>query len=266
LLFNLIQDYDLITLNEAFFGFGNPVDHLIFAAKQNGFPFAFHSPIPSIFSKHFVDGGVLLISKFKLSNHHWFKYHKSNGIDSLSEKGILYSRVHFDEDFDIHLFSTHMQANYPKVMKKCIRTRVSQFDQLKKVIEKHAFDSMPVIVTGDFNVDSNKNNGEEYQYLLKHLKIEEYDLVDSMSNQYEPTFGVDEKYFTSKNDYQSKQRIDYVLLFLPKVVRKKKIESFSTHVVQFKNIFPPLTQLSDHFGLNVEFNLSFSYHQLSEGA
>jgi len=183
---------------------------LINEAKKKGFHYYSRNPSPKFFSAQFVDGGLLVLSKFPIVAEEFIVYDQGIQSDALAAKGVLYTKIQLrngmasngDREKDknsaggmngkglqLHLFNTHMQASYNSVKNlqqkdryEAIRT--SQLKNLREfVFEKTKGDSFPIVLLGDFNVNGRKgqfngSDSEEYLHMLDQINIPCFELND----------------------------------------------------------------------------------------
>lgn len=164
----ILDNFDVICLQEMFSSFCNRKQELIKYANKSGLFFYCEPPCPSFFSKYLVDSGLILLSRFPITEKEFCPYTYNILSDSLGQKGILYVKVKVG-DTNLCLFSTHMQASYFDCSENqwnlAIQTRTDHTDELisyvSKVIQKkfntegegivhtHKF-----LILGDFNIDA----------------------------------------------------------------------------------------------------------------
>ncbi len=105
-----------------------------------------------------IDGGLVILVKppYKIIAASAFLFSSGEDWDAHASKGALYARVQLDPDNSdcyIHVFNTHLQADYPG--KSYAGIRKAQIDELIEFIGKCTADDQdghPVVLTGDFNI------------------------------------------------------------------------------------------------------------------
>ena len=184
-----------------------------------------------------TNSGLLAMSKYPIVKTKGL-YYQDKGIpavadDAIADKGALYTRIKKDGK-KYHIFSTHVQSRfrYPGA----IEVREKQLKALKEFIDEQKIPATePVIIVGDFNIDSanpetRKINYEHYPKMLKVLNATD---VRPTGYQFTAIFDKEnQKKFGSKG-----QRIDYVLYS-------------NTHLKPTKatvTVQKQLGDLSDHF-------------------
>jgi endonuclease/exonuclease/phosphatase family metal-dependent hydrolase len=110
------------------------------------------------------NGGVVLVSKYPiiLEDSVIYNNNEISGTDSLSAKGILYTKI-LKNNKNFHIFSTHMQAWHEK---KDEIMRFSEARRINKLIlDKKISNNESVFIIGDLNIDSIINKKE-----INHFK------------------------------------------------------------------------------------------------
>ena len=148
-------------------------------------------PAPSLFSGPFVDGGLVILSRFPIIEHDFEPYPYGVLSDGLSYKGILYAKILVRPGHVLHLFNTHTQASYfdsdLETFAKTFETRARQLEHLRAYIAWKTADAREglIIVAGDFNVPGPTGIKEAKSY-TEHLKgfpgFERH--VDALNNEY----------------------------------------------------------------------------------
>ncbi len=107
-----------------------------------------------------MDGGVIIVSKHPFAKTVEWVYEKGVSWDAKAHKGALYALVNKDGKF-YHIFGTHPQAPYgaggqgEDLKQKTLDKILSQYKSLRKFIESQDIpENQPVIVGGDFNIDT----------------------------------------------------------------------------------------------------------------
>jgi sphingomyelin phosphodiesterase len=70
------------------------------------------SPSPGILSGYLIDGGLLTISRFPITEQRFQPFRFGVLSDTLAMKGVLYTRIELEKERTLHLFNTHLQASY----------------------------------------------------------------------------------------------------------------------------------------------------------
>jgi len=109
-------------------------------------------------------GGVLIFSKYPLTELESIKYSRCKGIDCAGNKGAMLVEVQHPAH-KFQLFGTHMQAGGNHEIKK------SQYEEAAELLKRHQQQGMPQFVAGDFN--THKDDTTLYPYLVDYLKAED---------------------------------------------------------------------------------------------
>ncbi len=140
--------------------------------------------------------GLMVFSKYKLNDFKFKEFTKGEGLDKLSQKGIVGVRL-VKDGRDIAVFVTHLQAGGKD---KTIRP-----DQLRESNEfisgfTKGRKNMVAIMAGDFNIASNKSG---YQTI--------FDKLAGAADTYKAECSVLKK--SARYDDDPAKRIDYLLTF-----------------------------------------------------
>lgn len=111
LLKSYIKNYDVVCLQEVFGCFSFRKFDLIKYASEVGFQYFAESPSPGFFSRFFMCGGLLTLSKYPINYSNYLPYKNGSNFDKLTKKGCLYTRININNSV-IHVFNTHLQASY----------------------------------------------------------------------------------------------------------------------------------------------------------
>ena len=77
-----------------------------------GFYYSAVSPAPGLFEWSVIDGGLLTLSRFPIVEKEFEPFKCALLSDSLSKKGILYTKIQVSGDHHVKIFNTHTQATY----------------------------------------------------------------------------------------------------------------------------------------------------------
>ncbi|MEZ6138215.1 MAG: endonuclease/exonuclease/phosphatase family protein [Pirellulaceae bacterium] len=167
--------------------------------------------------RHFVNGGLLLLSRFPVIESHTHTYRHasrflSNGVysDGFAAKGILHARIKInDSGMMVDCFLTHLESQSSSAREK-------QITEMCEFISSHAHDTETIVLMGDFNIVATDHAiVEDY---ARTATSEYQRLMDSLAN-VRSTFadvGGDQDCGTSdaiSND--GGERIDYVFIAPP---------------------------------------------------
>jgi endonuclease/exonuclease/phosphatase family metal-dependent hydrolase len=175
----VLPKYDVICLQEMFGAYSNRRSYLIQKAREAGFLYHVKSPNPTALSSHFIDGGLLILSRFPIVSHEFCPYSRGIGSDYYVYKGALYAEIQIG-DSRLHLYTTHAQATYDTSLKYFLK-RSQQFvcfqKFVKESLKRHKYqDGESVLLTGDFNVDGRD------PMRFKSRKMEVFSLFKELPN------------------------------------------------------------------------------------
>jgi endonuclease/exonuclease/phosphatase family metal-dependent hydrolase len=183
-------------------------------------------------------GGVLIFSKYPLTELESIKYTQCKGIDCAGHKGVLLVEVAHPAG-KFQLSGTHMQAGGGKELKE------SQYAEAGALLKKHQQPGVPQFAAGDFN--THKDNPELYDTLLRALDAQDGEITGDQ------LFTTDHL-LNDMETYEPTHRsvIDYVF-FRPNGVRSV---SSSRYVRRFQQQWHPKHKdLSDHFAMILKMHL-----------
>jgi endonuclease/exonuclease/phosphatase family metal-dependent hydrolase len=170
----LLDCYDIVCLQECFGALNNRKQELIKYANKTGLFFFVDSPSPSFFSKFMCDGGLLTLSRFPIIESKYREFRYCVLSDSLSNKGILYSKIKI-RDSNVIVFNTHLQASYfgsPQYLWNIsVQTRLDHIDELCEFVKEilsttHVDEATTVLLMGDFNADAHNYEKKISVYII----------------------------------------------------------------------------------------------------
>jgi endonuclease/exonuclease/phosphatase family metal-dependent hydrolase len=185
LIENKFANFDIICLQEVFGNFNNRKNKLKNEMEKKGFKYSSTCYNCFFCNGKIIDCGLLILSRYKILKTKFQSFETSTNIDSFSEKGILYCEINLTNNIPIHVFCLHMQASYTYVPNEnSIKVREKQLDIIcnfiKLIINDKDTPIGPIILTGDFNINSLINSNlnkeenniiiEEYNNLNKKMK------------------------------------------------------------------------------------------------
>lgn len=123
-----------------------------------------------LFSNSFIDGGLLILSRFPIIESDFKNYNYGFLSDAFTYKGVLYAKI-IIQDRVLHLFNTHTQASYfsstVEAFKESINTRADQIKTVRKFIEDKTQGSHHndlIMLCGDLNVNALKSDRSIHSY------------------------------------------------------------------------------------------------------
>jgi len=276
-----IDRFDVVCLQEMFNLANYRQQLLLRIARERGFPYYAKSVNPHWLSGKFIDAGLVILSRYPILETDGMIYRSGNQIDSWAAKQVIYAKVQVAPTFFVHVFTTHMQASYYDnhesinvINDKARATQVQEMaDFIKQKTERSPY---PVLITGDFNIDSRGENGE-YKYMMNTITASKPLAKDLLKEADHPiTYGdyvevphttepeklvpaPREVVLTHKADYCCGLSIDYIILAdTEENQREKVMEVVDTKVEQFfvnQQQFR-FSQLSDHYGVSTTLRIN----------
>ncbi|KAJ1663920.1 hypothetical protein IW140_003817 [Coemansia sp. RSA 1813] len=165
---HILPNYDIVCLQEMFEYASSRRSRLLVAAQKMGFGFYAASERQFPWNVA-IDGGLVIMSRFPIVATESLVYTRGMGPDWIPKKGVVYVKVAVHaKDADlaeapathVHVFTTHTQASYGEVVitQPDVKIRLAQLHEfhnfLESVLPKNRAPGEPVVLTGDFNVDS----------------------------------------------------------------------------------------------------------------
>ncbi|KAJ1729996.1 hypothetical protein LPJ61_003252 [Coemansia biformis] len=161
---HILPNYDVVCLQEMFEFASSRRSRLVAAAEKLGFRYYVLSERKYVWSLG-IDGGLAILSRLPVDTTDSFEYQRGIGPDWIASKGVLYAKIAVRvegarEPTHVHLFTTHTQASYGEVVvtQPDVKRRLAQLHEfhnfLEEVLPRHRAAGEPVVLTGDFNVDS----------------------------------------------------------------------------------------------------------------
>lgn len=251
-----LKDFDIVCFQEAFGYCTNRKDILIYEAAKRGFYYFYTHPVPSFNSIQSFDGGLLIISRFKIEEKEFYPYTYANDIDAIINKGLLYAKIKIKNQ-TLHLLTTHLQASYYHKSEEQLYinfiTRKTQVEEmcyyLDKCLKKHVKNKDDkVLLMGDFNVPVGskhdslsapifKKFNSEYEYFLNELNSYPFyktvDIYLTEKKEFPHTYGGNDPILNDPIDYDAKCTLDYIFElqchldfeFKDKNIEKEKIST-----------------------------------------
>jgi len=269
-----IDRFDIVCLQEMFNLANYRQQLLLRIAREKGFPYYARSVDPHWLSGKFIDAGLVILSRYPIAETDGMIYRSGNQIDSWAAKQVIYAKVQVTPHYFVHVFTTHMQASYydnhESINVINDKARATQVQEMSDFIKMKTEGSpYPVIITGDFNIDSVQENGE-YQYMINTLRASKpnvKDLLKEFNNCHPITYGdflhvpheteegrmvptPRDTILTHKADFCCGLSIDYIMIAdTEENEREKVVEVTDTQVEPFFVDGHKFGQLSDHYGV-----------------
>jgi endonuclease/exonuclease/phosphatase family metal-dependent hydrolase len=282
---NHLDNYDVIALQEMFSLANSRQKRLLDVAYQKGFHYTVKSLPPPLFSKKFIDAGLVILSRCPIVESGGHIYNSGSQIDSWAAKQVIYAKIKTGENKFFYLFTTHMQASYndnsPQQNVINDQARIDQVAEMSQFIKKVTrVNPWPVLIAGDLNIDAkeqrhcNVTRSDEYSALFQLLNTTDLVVTDLLHESYghhpstygdaylcsvNETWRPKETVLTAPVDHCTKMCIDYLVLLRPQdedQARKLRILDNSTKVEEFCVLGKPYSHLSDHYGISTALDVS----------
>jgi endonuclease/exonuclease/phosphatase family metal-dependent hydrolase len=191
------------------------------------------------------DGGLLLLSKHPILQHHQIIYQDCAGSDCWANKGVLHIRVQPPSSpMPYDIFFSHTQNIEEDGGKEVLYKQLTRINQM---IQDHADPNIPTLIMGDLNIPGEVP--KHYNQLIKRLgKPVDFWIVAGNTPASGFTFTSDNDFYEDDEDNPHlNHRLDYILMkaglgFIP-IMNNFEILKFNR-----EGRF-----ISDHFGLHVQF-------------
>lgn len=275
---NIMHYYDVICLQEVFRKWNSRCSKLIARANDMGLVYSIKSPWPHN-SKHLIDGGLLILSRFEIVDYEFVPYTQAVFPDKLSYKGILYARLKVGSSF-VNVITSHLQSSFPcgDPLKFLLyrHIRRTQLVQIRDFLDSKIPSSECCIIAGDLNIDGREAQKpplfeevpaqDDYEHMVGILsRLGSLPLVDLIRARYGyslPTYGKTditgvplETVLTLPVETAVNQTLDY-LLIVGAISEDFSVNYGETGVVSFKVHGKKFTQVSDHAGLHFTFSIA----------
>lgn len=156
--FRIAHQYDVICLQEMFNAYSSRRELFIDRAYKAGFRYYAAAPKPATLSYHFIDAGLIVLSRYPIEASEFCPLPPGHGVDYFVQKGILYAKVKVG-NASLHVYNTHGQANYDPNPMTAFLIRTEQLLTFQKFIKStlaknHYSEGDLALLMGDYNVDS----------------------------------------------------------------------------------------------------------------
>jgi endonuclease/exonuclease/phosphatase family metal-dependent hydrolase len=177
-------------------------------------------------------GGVLIFSKYPLTEIESIKYTQCKGIDCAGHKGSMLVEVAHPAG-RFQLLGTHMQAGGSRELKE------SQYAEAAALLKRHQQPGIPQFAAGDFN--TKKGKPVLYDSLVRALDAQDGDISGDLKYTSDHMLNDMEEYDTTRRNL-----IDFIF------IRPNGVTPVSTrrYIRQFEQRWHPRHKdLSDHFAV-----------------
>lgn len=164
---NLLNDFDIVVLNEAFTNKNTLLKDVI------------HQHVirtPRTFYK-LLDSGLMILSKYPVEEIHFLPFSSLETWDQFSSKGILKLTVNVGNNMKIDVYGTHLQAGSEELHHKA---RLDQVNEVYHFIKNHSqFNIHPIVFCGDLNC------GPVLDQTFTHFSGHYDDAIDARKRDYQ---------------------------------------------------------------------------------
>jgi endonuclease/exonuclease/phosphatase family metal-dependent hydrolase len=166
------KDIDIICLQEVWNT--NFKNKLIIFARQNNWNYA----VPYNKKKYFIgeNSGLIIFSKYTISEQKIHIYKNSKGTCSLSNKSAQYVKIQLNINREINIINTHLQSSHLSHYQDFRKTTIKQLEEL---INNSPYKNS--LVVGDINLDYDflkKNLNNQFNFLNNYSKIITFPLTN----------------------------------------------------------------------------------------
>ena len=232
--------------------------YIIIEARRNGFPYVAWGPSPAISKLKFICSGLVIISRYELTDIKKLRFSEAKQVDAIAAKGILMASVALGpRDSDkIELVNTHTQAIYNPKDNKYASVLKSQLDELVHFVQTQRNPNAALLIGGDFNMNrldkTSLSGAQMYEYLESRMRS--FLHAESLFRHPVITFGdarngkpVD----PALNVIASPEQLDYffwkrsetLIISILGETNKARVEGMES------NLDTPFKYLSDHYGI-----------------
>lgn len=155
-------DHDVVCLQEMFH---KRARKKVIEALKEKYPYYKRANKNSLFK---VSSGLVVFSKYPITDHYYEKYKEKTSIEKYAKKGLQRVIIELPNGQKIQVFNTHLQA---KSNEECKEVRKTQVEQIKNNI----LPNFPTIFCGDFNIK--KDDKESYRHLITTLGAQDGEFI-----------------------------------------------------------------------------------------
>jgi sphingomyelin phosphodiesterase len=166
-----IHNPDIISLQEVFSQNVRKILYNFFTKKK-------YNVLMSPETTLLLNGGLFIASKYDIVAHDYKIYKNYIGEDGISQKGILYCLIKYNNKY-INIFNSHLNSDTPLIYSNSKNIPIVKKNQLtefliyfNKIIKNNKYiicdkKNIIYVIAGDLNLDFNSNL---YTYFIENLK------------------------------------------------------------------------------------------------
>ncbi|KAH6576571.1 hypothetical protein BASA50_000007 [Batrachochytrium salamandrivorans] len=280
-----LSQYDVVAVQECFaFGTTRRTE-LIRMAKEAGLIYHCACPIPS-WAAGQVDGGLLIVSRLRITSSDFMAYPRGVHSDWLAAKGVLHAQIDLGQGRNLMLFSTHTQASYEANPPLSSPSSIVRLDQLHRAsnfildtlkrkagLPSPSLSETVVVLVGDLNTDGRLSREDgvghsaEYRAMINNLEgssnsNERLDQATDDPTLEKGALEVIDVAYTNLHEHPvttsslgptpldpENKCLDYIFRLLPELTDDFTIRFEDVKTVPFAVEGQPFSHLSDHCGL-----------------
>jgi endonuclease/exonuclease/phosphatase family metal-dependent hydrolase len=187
-----LEGNDVVALQECFGFMTRRRARLVEAARARGFrgvAISRRAPLVQLrggLQFRPIDGGLVLLSRFPFVTSEFRLFSAACDADRLAAKGVLYALVDLGraDGRKLHLLTTHTQASYNFAASAAsLAVKEAQLRELGAFMLEVTRDKpkdWPLVLAGDFNMDSLQEYCPEYRFLVQELDALGRTMVDAV--------------------------------------------------------------------------------------
>ncbi|MEZ0369704.1 MAG: endonuclease/exonuclease/phosphatase family protein [Candidatus Sericytochromatia bacterium] len=248
-----LPEYEIVGLQETFSDDSEVIGQT--AKAQGSHPYGYRQDKGGFLTSN---SGLTTLSKYEILEKDFKPFSYSSGTDSLSRKGITFSRIEVPGVGPVDVYNTHYQAGSSPELPWSVKAlnwmspltavlplglskqqiRLTQNQELEAFIDQHDRGN-PVLVTGDFN---SQPDSPVYKDLLARTGLK-----DSYREVHgdQPGYTSDATLNPHLDADEGRETLDYVFYRPGKTVDVRAEASELTHTEPIDGMF-----VSDHFGVH----------------
>lgn len=185
-----------------------------------------------------TSNGIFIVSRLPMKYVDHVIYEKGAHEDAWAAKGCTLVEVE-KEGMQFQVAGTHLQSGSSDAAEKY---RALQYQDIRNLLDKHAKESLPVLVVGDMN--TRKSNSPKYTQMIETIGVKDFPL-----NEVKP-YTIDGE--NSWNKHEKGIQLDYV--FLQARATQTSIEK--QNILRLKeNHKGKMIDLADHYGIIAKIKL-----------
>ncbi len=238
---------DVVTLQEAW---NRKAVNALLNAVAEKFPYSVTDQ-PGRFGLKLISGGMLVLSRWPIEKVQTIAYEDCYGFDCRAAKGALHAVINLNDSTRINVVTTHLDAGEKP---KDRQVRASQLNQLRQFVDVIAQSGDPLLITGDFNINSLAVDTEFYE-LMDVLDVDDYHVQEpsTINCDLETSIFCDEPVIPKRIDYIfARNRGDNLIraetLHLKHAT--DKIDQFVRYLSDHRAVMARFKLRRDHFKLD----------------